>query len=126
MSPESTLSLRVLTPEGAILEANGLTSVRVPLVVVGSIGIRSNHAPLIAETQQGHVVYRTDSEENRIHLHPGVLNIRDNLITILTAGVIDKTPAELSTITQKQSDRLMYTLVRKLQADQDYQEILDE
>lgn len=117
MRSETLLSLRILTPEGAIFETENLSSVTVPLVDGGSIGIRPGHAPLIAETAQGNIRYQTESENKVIELHPGVLEINNNIIIILTAGQVSQTPGFLTKVAVTEFDRLMQTLVMAISPD---------
>ena len=114
MSTEPIISLRVLTPEGAILEVDQLTSVNVPLIDGGTIGIKPGHAPLIAETTRGFVRFDTETGQKSIELHPGVLDIRDNLVLILTAGETSQTPERVMQTAGIAFERLMKTLVREL------------
>jgi F0F1-type ATP synthase epsilon subunit len=115
MSPFPLLTLRILSPDGINIERTGLYEVSVPLADGGSIGIKPGHAPLIAETVQGAVKFRSESGKNSIDLLPGVLDIRDNTVIILSAGEImqdanfagEKTPIKL--------ERIMQTLVNKLE-----------
>ena len=119
MSPRERLHLKILTPDGIILERNSLTAVNVPLADGLPIGIRPGHAPLIAETVKGSVKYRSLSSEEEVELHAGVLEIRENVIMILTAGKVSTTPPEISTQPEKQFDRLMQTLIDKLVPEQE-------
>ncbi len=114
MTIKPFLTLRVLTPEGIILEADQLSAVNVPLVDGGMIGIRPLHAPLIAETDQGEVIYRNQGEPKAIELHAGVLDIHQNVITILTAGEVTETPPEVAQAPETEYDRLMQTLIEHL------------
>ena len=115
MKSTSLLSLRILTPEGAIFEKDDLVSVRVLLVDGGSIGIRSGHAPLIAETVRGSVDFRTKTDQDGIELFPGVLDIRQNVVTILTAGLVSGIPESPEESEKIEFDRLMATLARQLE-----------
>lgn len=114
MSSKPIISLKILTPEGAILEVDGLTSVIVPLSDGGTIGIMPNHGPLIAETSKGVVRYQTESGQKWIRLHPGVLDIRKNMVLILTSGEIAQMPELLLETEGLELDRLMNTLVQTL------------
>lgn len=119
MNPEPILQLRVVTPEGIILNAEGLTAVNVPLVDGGAIGIRPGHAPLIAETVKGVVRYRKINSEEEINLHSGVLDINNNVVTILTAGEVAEISSEFAKPGDNEYDRLMQTLINTLHPDQD-------
>ena len=94
MTSFKPLSLRILSPEGPILEVDGAASINVPLVDGGGIGIRPGHAPLIAETVQGPVRYQTPDEEDQIEVMSGILEISDNVVTILTVSQISDTLPE--------------------------------
>lgn len=83
---EDELTLRVLSPDGPSLEVEHLLEVLVPLADGGPIGIRPRHAPLIAETIHGTVRYQTELEVCEVDLLAGILSIRDNVVTILSAG----------------------------------------
>lgn len=119
MSTRDYLQLVILSPEGIIFEKDGLTAVNVPLADGLPIGIRPGHAPLIAETVQGSVRYRTTESEADIKIHAGVLEIRENDVRILTAGKISETPPEISDQPEKAYDRLMQSLIEKLVPEQE-------
>jgi F0F1-type ATP synthase epsilon subunit len=119
MSKETLLSLEILTPEGTILKADSLFSINVPLADGSPIGIRPGHAPLIAETLQGSVRFRTAESESQIELHAGVLDIRDNRVIILTPGKVSGTPREIADGSETEYDRLMGSLIEKINLNQD-------
>ena len=118
MNPE-LLSLKILTPEGSLLEADSLISISIPLADGGPIGIKPGHAPLIAETTQGTVIYRESGRENKINLLAGVLDIRDNLVIILTPGENMTMLPENTQPSETEYDRLMKTLVENFSLNQD-------
>ncbi|MDY6846254.1 MAG: F0F1 ATP synthase subunit epsilon [Chloroflexota bacterium] len=114
MSTGSLLSLNVLTPEGSILEEEALYSVNVPLADGSPIGLKPGHAPLIAETIQGSIRFRSLDGEHQIELHAGVLDIRDNQVIILTPGKVSTTPLEITEESENDYTRLMTSLIEKL------------
>jgi F0F1-type ATP synthase epsilon subunit len=114
MTSKPSLTLKVLTPEGVILKADHLSAVNVPLVDGGTIGIRPSHAPLIAETVKGEVVYLNKENLNSIELHAGVLDIYKDVITILTAGKVAESMPEIAKEPEMEFDRLMQTLINHL------------
>jgi len=117
MNEKSLLTFQVLTPQGIIFELANLDSVNVHLADDCPIGIRPGHAPLIAETIAGSVTYRFENKIEHIDLYPGVLQIRDNVIKILTAGKFGEEKAELDDTVIKEYDRLMQTLIKKLSSE---------
>ncbi|MBG0771474.1 MAG: hypothetical protein H0S82_07175 [Anaerolineaceae bacterium] len=87
---EDELTLRVLSPDGQSVEADHLLEIIVPLADGGTIGIRPKHAALIAETISGPVQYQTNGEVFKVDILAGILSIRDNLVTILSAGIAEE------------------------------------
>ena len=123
MNARGKLTLKVLTPMGILLTKEGLDAVNIPLADGCPIGVRPGHAPLIAETVKGTIRYRSINQENEIHLHAGVLEIREDVIILLTAGEIEKTPEALGEPMLTEYDRLMETLIRQIyKEDQGEQE----
>ncbi len=115
MTESASLYLQVLTPDGLIFKRAELTAINVPLVDGANIGIRPNHAPLIAETALGKIKFRSTDNENAIFLHPGILAIRDNTVTLFTAGeVADKPSEKIIELHITEYERLMNTIVDKL------------
>lgn len=111
------LNLRIFSPDGISIEKTDLTAVNVPLADGGSIGIKPGHAPLIAETVRGAIRFRYESGEDSIEVHPGVLEIIDNLVIILTAGKVSSQADFVAKPAQMDFTRLMQTLVSELQPD---------
>ncbi len=114
MVSESLLVLKVITPDGLVLQKTHLNAINIPLAEVSSIGVRPGHAPLIAETARGTVHYRDEASEDKITLHSGVLEIRNNIVTILTAGEVEKTSSEELESAEHKYERLMQTLVMSI------------
>lgn len=126
MSVSTSLSLRILSPDGTILEKDQLVSISAPLADGGSIGIRPGHAPLIAETLRGAVRYQTTEEHYRIEVHPGVLEIREDTVVILTAGEVNQTPEDTLKPTDAEFIRLMQTIVGTLAPHPDNEDNQDQ
>ena len=114
MTMPSLLTLKILTPESVILDVSEIQAVTIPLGDGGSIGIRPGHAPLIAETHQGVVKYRNETEDMEIALFAGGLDIRDNVITILTAGEDNQQKKGAFYDSDKKYERLLQTLISQL------------
>lgn len=114
MSSSDWLLLQVLTPEGEIFRKENLTAVRIPLADGGSMGIRLGHAPLTGETTRGAVRFRTEEGHDEIELLPGVVDIRNNTVIILTAGEVNQSQPQATDPEETEFDRLMFTLVRTL------------
>jgi F0F1-type ATP synthase epsilon subunit len=94
---EDELTLRILSPDGQVLESSRLQEVIVPLADGGPIGIRPKHAPLIAETVAGKVKILKPGEIVEVELFSGLLTVRDNIITILTTGELEEPNDQVGT-----------------------------
>jgi len=116
MSSTGTLTLKILTPEGIIFKKDDLNAVNVPLADGCPIGIRPGHAPLIAETEQGTIFFRSAASNGEIHLFAGVLDIRDNIVTVLTTGEVEKKPRSMAEPGLSEYDRLMQTLIEQIKS----------
>jgi F0F1-type ATP synthase epsilon subunit len=109
---EDELTLRILSPDGQVLEASQLQEVVVPLADGGPIGIRPKHAPLIAETVAGKVKILKPGESTEVELFSGLLTVRDNIVTILTTGEVEETNTQVYTATEA-IDQLTETLEKE-------------
>ena len=117
MSANSLLILRILSPEGKFVEITDLIAVNISLANDRPIGIRPGHAPLIAETNRGVVTYRKLGEEKQIHIHAGIMEIRNNIVTILTAGEVFQEKSHAMKDKDSEYSRLMETLIKEIMPD---------
>ena len=81
------MRLIVLTPEETLLDQDGLSRIKVRLADGGSIGIRPNHHPLIAETVAGVVFFGEEDYDQSLDLEAGILYINFNQVTLFTSGL---------------------------------------
>ena len=119
MSSFPLLTLKILSPDGINFEKRDLQEVVVPLADGGSIGIKPGHASLIAETVRGAIRYRTELEQDSIEVLPGVLDIRDNTVIILSAGKVSQQTSVVSEAESRNFERLMQTLISKIQSEEE-------
>jgi len=75
------LELKVVTPSGIKLSEKA-EYIEMPLED-GLIGIKYNHAPMLARVAGGTLKYRAGKQTNEFTLSPGLAEIRDNTVTIL-------------------------------------------
>jgi len=128
------LHLRVSTPEGPLLEADGVTWMRIQLADGGSIGIRPGHAPLLAETVAAPLRYGDGLGEHSLDLEGGILHIHPQGVDVYASTPAtrrasrqaprqDRNAAEDSALEsgemegQLRFDRLARSLLQALQAD---------
>ena len=78
-----SFQLRVMTAEGNVLE---LPVTYCSLQTTeGSLGVLANHAPMLCALREGESLCRMEGgEEKTIRHSPGVANVRDNQVTIIT------------------------------------------
>jgi F0F1-type ATP synthase epsilon subunit len=113
----------VISPENIILDVKSLTGVNIPLVDGGPIGVKPGHHPLIAETSKGTVTYEDEAHRYTIDLHAGVLEIRNDMLTILTAGKVNEAPEDIITQTEVSYQRMMETLISNLYPQESADEV---
>lgn len=119
MSSFPLLTLKIFPPDGINFEKKGLKEVVVPLADGGSIGIKPGHATLIAETVRGAIRYRSELEQDSIEVLPGILDIRDNAVIILSAGKVSQQTSMVSEAEPMNFERLMQTLISKIQSEEE-------
>ncbi len=82
------LRLFLTGPEGTVLDAPA-DLVRME-ASDGSFGVMPGHAPAAALLPAGTVFWREGSREQTISIAGGICEIRDNVITILLSGSVEK------------------------------------
>lgn len=108
---QKTLLLNIVAPEGLLKTEENLTAINITLANGFYLGIRPGHAPLIAETQVGKVHFRSETTQGDYELHAGVLEVRDNVVTILTAGEMSSIPNEITEPADLNFDRMINTFL---------------
>ena len=79
----STLTLKVVSPEGVLIEAEA-NSVQFP-GEDGLFGVLPRHAAMTSLTESGLLRARlTDGQELEYVIHDGFAQVRDNVVTVLT------------------------------------------
>lgn len=86
----ATLWLRVITPEGVRLRAEGVRIVEARLTD-GAIGILPDHAPLVAALASGELVYENGTGRHTLTLAGGVLRMAEGGVTVLTTRATPNT-----------------------------------
>jgi F-type H+-transporting ATPase subunit epsilon len=83
----TTFPVQIMTPEGAAYEGTAeMVSTR---TLVGSIGIRANHEPLMAMLDPTELrIYETDTEIKRFAQGDGFLQMADNALLMLVEEAI--------------------------------------
>ncbi|HHZ96622.1 MAG TPA: ATP synthase F1 subunit epsilon [Flavobacteriales bacterium] len=75
------MTLDILTPDKQLFEGEA-TYVGIP-GTDGSLGILSNHAPLVTTLRLGEIVVKTANEELTFEVKGGTVEVLNNHVTIL-------------------------------------------
>jgi F0F1-type ATP synthase epsilon subunit len=122
------LRFTVLTPDGPIIESEAVQKVRVRLADSSLLSVYPYHAPLMAETLDGDVLYMVDEQEKHVCLRSGIFFVHENVVTIHTGGKMGDEPssvgAEVEEKQERRFDRLAAALMSTLRAHP--QRIADE
>ncbi len=104
----TTFPVQIMTPEGAAYEGTAeMVSTR---TLVGSIGIRANHEPLMAMLDPTELrIYESETEIKRFAQGDGFLQMADNSLLMLVEEAIpveELDLADLRTRLEEASERL--------------------
>jgi len=94
---DKLLSLKVLSPDRIILNADNITSINVRLEDGDLIGIRPGHTPMIALTSSGKLAYKNQNADHNMTINAGILSVEKNLVRILTTGAAEIIEQEKNT-----------------------------
>ena len=75
------MTVNILTPDKQLYEGEA-TYVGLP-GTDGSLGILSNHAPLVTTLRNGEITVKTGSEEMTFEVNGGTVEVFNNHVTIL-------------------------------------------
>lgn len=78
------LRVEIQSMAGTSLVLEDVSSVRVLLADHGWLGILPGHVALVAATEDGPLRYKVGEEENTIHVNSGILDVADNVVSIMT------------------------------------------
>jgi F0F1-type ATP synthase epsilon subunit len=114
------LRFTVLTPDGPIIESETVQKVRVRLADSSLLSVYPYHAPLMAETLDGNVLYTVDGQEKHVRLRSGIFFVRENVVTIHTGGTMEDDPSSVAVEVEEKHeqrfDRLAAALMSTLRA----------
>jgi F-type H+-transporting ATPase subunit epsilon len=84
MALPTTLRLEIVTPAGAMMEAD-VDEIQVP-GAEGYFGILPGHTPLLASLRVGELWYRAGSDTKHMAISFGFVEVRPDKVTILANG----------------------------------------
>jgi F-type H+-transporting ATPase subunit epsilon len=84
MADPPPIELQVITPEGPVLRVQ-VDELTAPSVE-GDFGVLAGHRPLIAALRTGIVTYRKGTQEDRVAVGPGFVEIANDCALVLTSS----------------------------------------
>lgn len=78
------LRVEIHSMAGTPVVLDKVSALQVLLADHGWLGILPGHIELVAATEDGPMRYKTGEEEKEIYVNSGILNIADNVVSILT------------------------------------------
>lgn len=82
------MKLTIITPDKLAFDGE-VTAVTVP-GTAGSFQILKDHAAIVSTLEDGRVIIRNNSEENTLFIKGGVVESKDNIITVLAEGIVEE------------------------------------
>lgn len=79
------MKLTIITPDSLAFEGE-VTAVTVP-GAKGSFQILNNHAAIVSTLEDGKVIIQQNNDERILHIRGGVVEAKDNNITVLAEGI---------------------------------------
>jgi len=80
------MKLTIITPDKLAYDGE-VTAVTVP-GSAGSFQILKDHAPIVSTLEDGNVIIKDNNGETVLVIKGGVVEAKDNLITVLAEGII--------------------------------------
>jgi len=80
--------LEIVSPEKTFLEKDNVVEVVVP-AVEGEMGILKDHISIISFLKPGIIKVNLGNEENSFYVDDGILEFKNNTLSILTSNIFD-------------------------------------
>ena len=85
----SGFKLEIVNPEKSFLSKENVSEVVIP-AYEGEMGILKNHISIISFLKPGLVkVFETDSKEENYYVEDGIIEFKNNCLSILTSNIFD-------------------------------------
>ena len=81
-------NLDIVNPEQSFLSKDNVFEVVIP-AVEGEIGILKDHIPIISFLKPGIIRVFSESEEQSFYVEDGIVEFKDNTLSILTSSIFD-------------------------------------
>ena len=81
-------NLEIVSPERSFIKKNDVTEVVVP-AFEGEMGILKDHISIISFLKPGIIKVNSGNEENSFYVYDGIVEFKDNILSILTSNIFD-------------------------------------
>ena len=81
-------NLEIVSPEKSFLKKDNVTEVVVP-AFEGEMGILKDHISIISFLKPGIIKISSGNEENSFYVDDGIVEFKDNNLSILTSNIFD-------------------------------------
>ena len=81
-------NLEIVSPERSFIKKNDVTEVVVP-AFEGEMGILKDHISIISFLKPGIIKVNSGNEENSFYVDDGIVEFKDNILSILTSDIFD-------------------------------------
>ena len=90
-------NLEIVSPEKSFLKKDNVTEVVVP-AFEGEMGILKDHISIISFLKPGIIKINSGNEESSFYVDDGIVEFKDNTLSILTSNIFDIKNSEASKI----------------------------
>ena len=90
-------NLEIVSPEKSFLKKDNVTEVVVP-AFEGEMGILKDHISIISFLKPGIIKINSENEENSFYVDDGIVEFKDNTLSILTSNIFDLKNSDKSKI----------------------------
>ena len=81
-------NLEIVSPEKSFLKKDNVTEVVIP-AFGGEMGILKDHISIISFLKPGIIKIRTDNDENNFYVDDGIVEFKNNTLSLLTSNIFD-------------------------------------
>ena len=94
-----TFNIEIVNPEKSFLKKENVSEVVVP-AFEGELGILKDHISIISFLKPGIIKVYSKSEENKYFVEDGIVEFKDNNLSILTSSIYNMTDLDRNKIDQ--------------------------
>ena len=96
----NTFKLEIVNPEKSFLVKENVTEVVIP-AFEGEMGILKDHISIISFLKPGVLkVFEASSEEKKYYVEDGIIEFKNNCLSVLTSNIFDISEADKTKVTE--------------------------